>query len=88
MSQEYDNTNRGVLFKNDKKETDNHPDYTGSLDVDGDEFFLAAWIKTSKAGKKFMSLSVKPKGENMSKPVPAQTKRPTDFDDLPDDLPF
>jgi uncharacterized protein (DUF736 family) len=84
MSQEYDNTNRGVLFKNDKKETDNHPDYTGSLDVDGDEFFLSAWIKTSKAGKKFMSLSVKLK--DMSKPVPA--KQPGDFQEMSDDIPF
>jgi uncharacterized protein (DUF736 family) len=84
MSQEYDNTNRGVLFKNDKKETDNHPDYTGSLDVDGDEFFLSAWIKTSKAGKKFMSLSVKPKEPRLA-PVPPL---PGNFQDMPDDIPF
>jgi uncharacterized protein (DUF736 family) len=82
MSQEYDNTNRGVLFKNDKKETDNHPDYTGSLDVDGDEFFLSAWIKTSKAGKKFMSLSVKLKDKPVSERLPGR------IEELPDDLPF
>jgi uncharacterized protein (DUF736 family) len=58
---EYDNTNRGALFKNDKKESDRHPDYRGSINIDGKEFWLDAWLKTSKAGKKFMSLSVKPK---------------------------
>ena len=57
---EYDNTNRGVLFKNDQKEQDNHPDYTGKINVGGKDFWLSAWIKTSKAGQKFMSLSVKP----------------------------
>jgi len=30
MAQEYDNTNRGSIWKNDKKETENHPDFTGS----------------------------------------------------------
>lgn len=58
---EYDNTNRGVLFKNEDKQSDRHADYRGNLNVNGQEFWLDAWIKTSKAGKKFMSVSVKPK---------------------------
>lgn len=61
MSQQYDNTDRGVLFKNADKKQDNHPDYTGSLNVGGREFWLSAWIKTSAKGSKFMSLSVKAK---------------------------
>jgi len=58
---EYDNTNRGVLFKNDKKEKDTEADYRGNINVGGQEYWLNAWIKTSKKGGKFMSLSVKPK---------------------------
>jgi uncharacterized protein (DUF736 family) len=61
MSQQYDNTNRGALFKNEGKESDSHPDYQGNINVGGKEFWLSAWIKESKAGKKYMSLSVKPK---------------------------
>jgi uncharacterized protein (DUF736 family) len=58
---EYDNTNRGVLFKNEDKQSDRHADYRGNINVNGQEFWLDAWIKKSKAGKNFMSLSIKPK---------------------------
>jgi hypothetical protein len=73
MAQEYDNTDRGVLFKNKQKKTDNHPDYQGSINVDGKDYWLSSWLKTSKAGEKFMSLSVKPKepqGEESQVPPP------------------
>ncbi len=59
---DYDNTNRGTLFKNKRKETDRHPDYTGSINIGGEEYFLDAWLKTAqKSGERFMSLSVKKK---------------------------
>jgi hypothetical protein len=34
------------------------------VNVNGEDFYLNAWLKESKAGKKFFSLSVKPKGES------------------------
>jgi hypothetical protein len=84
MTQEYDNTDRGVLFKNDRKEQDSHPDYKGSVNVGGQEFWLSAWIKTSAKGK-FMSLSVKPKDA----PQPTQARsnqRPEPVRGTTDDL--
>lgn len=75
---DYDNTNTGALFKNDNKQTDKHPDYNGSINVNGEEFWLSAWLKTSKAGKKFMSLSVSAK--NGQKPAKAAQD---DSDDVP-----
>lgn len=78
---EYDNTNRGTLFKNEKKESDSHADYNGSINIEGEEYWLNAWIKTSKSGSKFMSLSVKQKQARATKPA----SRPSSDDS---DLPF
>ena len=64
MSKQYDDTNRGALHKNDRKESEKHPDYKGSLNVGGKDFWVAAWIRTSKKGQKFMSLSVQSKDKN------------------------
>lgn len=57
---QYDDTNRGALFKNDRKQEERHADYNGTLNVDGVEYYLNAWVRDGKRGK-FFSLSVKPK---------------------------
>jgi hypothetical protein len=67
---QYDNTNRGALFKNDRKETENHPSYKGSINVGGVEYWLSGWVKESAKGK-FFSLSVTPK-EQQAAPAPKQ----------------
>jgi hypothetical protein len=75
---DYDNNLRGVLFKNDRKEKDTHPDYKGWAEVGGVEYWLSAWIKSGKNGK-FMSLSFSAK--EGAKPDPrtlAERKRPKD----------
>ena len=64
----YDNTNRGALFKNDRKETDQHADYRGDINVDGTEYWLNAWLNTTKDGRRYMSLSVKPKAPKIQEP--------------------
>ena len=49
----YDNTNTAVIFKNNKKENEKHPDYRGTINVDGRELEISLWIKEGKAGKFF-----------------------------------
>ncbi len=71
----YDNTNSGLLAKNDKQGNDSRPDYRGSINVDGTEYWLSAWIKTGRdgtklAGQKYMSLSVQPKDAPAAAPSP------------------
>lgn len=81
MSKQYDNTNRGVLFKNGRKQQDKHPDYTGKIDVEGKEYKLAAWIKEGSKGK-FMSLSVSI-DDGSRKERSADNTPPFQDDDLP-----
>jgi uncharacterized protein (DUF736 family) len=76
---QYDNTNSGALFRNDKK-SEKHPDYRGDINVNGVDYWISAWLKTSKKGTKFMSLSVTEK-ESVQKPAPVA-------DDFEEDLPF
>lgn len=47
----------GSLFKNTRKTTETHPDYTGSMMVNGKEHWLSAWVKEGKNGK-FFSVSL------------------------------
>jgi len=65
----YDNTNRGTLGKNKRREKDTHPEYSGKLNVEGREYWLSGWVR-EKDGEKFFSLSVKPK-----EPKPADVAR-------------
>jgi len=65
--------NSGVLFKNDKKESANQPDYKGNITVGGQESWLSAWIKEGKSGK-FMGLAVNLKDAQPPAANPASIK--------------
>ncbi len=55
---QWDDTNRGVLFVNDKDGNEARPDFTGKINVNGEDYRIAAWKKESKAGGEFLSISV------------------------------
>lgn len=58
---EYDNTNRFTLSKNtNKREGKKDADYTGSVNVNGVEYWLNGWVQNGKNGP-FISGSIRPK---------------------------
>lgn len=87
---QYDNTNRGTISKNSRKEQDSHPDIAGSINVDGVDYWINGWQKTnSNDGSKFYSLTVKPKQERSQQIV--NESRQGGYgggNDLDDPLPF
>jgi len=84
----YDNTNRGALWKNPDKETEKHPDFKGSLNVDGVEYWVSGWKRKEGANQNAPALSFKInlKEQKNNMPPPQQTTAP----DVPfdDDIPF
>jgi len=89
---DYDNTNRGSIWKNDKKDTESHPDFTGSINVEGKEYWVSAWKRKPDANPKSpaLSLSVKPKEDKQSSPSQANQNFQTPVADegFDDDIPF
>lgn len=55
--------NRGVLFKNDNKTTETQPLYKGNINVDGQDYWLSAWVKQGQRGS-FMTLAVTKKDDD------------------------
>lgn len=84
---DFDNTNRGSIWKNDKKETEKHPDFTGSLNVNGVEFWVSAWKRRADQPDKApaLSFSIKAKDEAAK---PASNSKTDPMDGLEDDIPF
>jgi uncharacterized protein (DUF736 family) len=73
---------QGSLFKNDEKLTEAHPDYKGTCMIDDKKFYISAWIKESREGIKYMSLSIQPplqKSSALTKP----RKPERDDEDVP-----
>jgi hypothetical protein len=84
---DFDNTNRGAMFKNDTEgKSEGFPPYGGSLNVDGVDYWISGWVKEGSKGK-FFSLSVKPKEQRQESRPQRQAPAPAN-DFVDDDLPF
>jgi len=92
----------GVLFANDRKQSDKQPDYIGNLEIDAEtvcdlyqqmqsggdhpKVNLVGWRKTSKNGKTFLSVKVSVMRERTQQAVTGY-QAPSN-NDLNDDIPF
>jgi len=80
----------GALFKNDRRDTDHHPNMRGSCTIDGIKYWVSAWTNTvrqgEREGQKYQSLKFtraddQPARENSRREAPPP--QPED-----DDIPF
>lgn len=82
--------NSGAIFKNDKKTTENQPDYRGKINVDGKEWEISLWVKEGQKAGKYFSVAIKEpwvKPDEVQAPAkPLQTNLMNETDD--DGLPF
>jgi len=80
---EFSNTNRGTLGKNKNPKSKKSPEYTGSLNVNGVDYWVSGWVQVnSKTGEKFFSLAVNLK-EEQSEKVSTQNVEPEYDDSIP-----
>jgi uncharacterized protein (DUF736 family) len=80
MAKQFDDELHGVLFVNDRKTTDNQPDYSGKCQVDGQEYRISGWKRDSQTGKKFLSLSLTAdQGQGQKAPAKEAAKSDIDF---------
>ncbi len=88
---EYDDTNRGQIWPNDKKDTDKHPDFKGPTNVEGQEYWVSAWKRKEGANPKAPSLSFsiqKKEAQQPRQPTPTPTTAPNDDDWVDSEIPF
>ena len=62
----YDNNFTGFLARNERKSKPTDPDFSGSMEVAGIQYWLAGWTQEGKPGgkmegKRFFSLKLTPK---------------------------
>ena len=87
----------GTFRRNERKEKETHPDFTGTARINGVDYWISGWTKQNERGK-YMSLAFKPKdGGNQfaslrdelnAKSPQAPARRPSAADELDDSIPF
>jgi spore coat protein CotH len=77
MANKWDNNMQGVLFKADKQENPNRPDYSGQGEFEGKEFWISGWKNYTKDRMPFLKLRFK-----IKQPVEAKKE------DFNDEIPF
>ena len=75
--------NRGAIFKNLKKEKETQPDYSGSVNIEGEEKQIALWVNTSKSGMQYFSVLVSEPYVAEEKHEPKKEVKNNGFNDLP-----
>ena len=85
----YDNSNRGSIWKNEDRKSETHPQFKGSAEVGGVEYWVSGWLR--KAGGNpmapAMSFSFTAKEVQATKSQPTAAPVDNNFD-ADGDIPF
>lgn len=76
--------NTGSLFKNDKMKNENSPQYNGTVNIDGVEYWQSAWVNEMKDGRKYFAQKFTRK--NPPDELPKTAEKTYDLND--DSIPF
>ena len=97
---QYDNTNKGALFVNDRKDTDKHPDWKGSININGVEHWISGWARSTARGdvislalgepKQQAAAQARPQAKPQAAPQRQAAPQPArgGFDDMDSDVPW
>lgn len=72
------------IFKNEDKKSEKSPDYSGNIELNGEKFRVALWVKQAKNGKAYLGGLV---SENETKAAPVK-KEESNAKQYASDLPF
>lgn len=88
----FDNRNTGIIKRNDKGDNPQRPDYKGSVDVEGVQYWVAGWVRKRKEdGTPFLSIKLDRKEQQAlpQQPAPAKDGAPQEASAEADErLPF
>jgi hypothetical protein len=90
----YDNTNSGMMARNENLKTDKHPEFSGSINVEGVDYWLSAWVNEGKPGgkmegRKYFSIKINRKENAVNSAGGVQRmERPSYGNIESDDIPF
>jgi hypothetical protein len=87
----FDETNRGAIWKNEKKTTDKHPDFTGSINVDGHDYWLSGWRRPADASEKAPAMKfqvTRKDGKPQQQAAPAPRTQQQKRMEMDDEVPF
>ena len=76
----FDNTNTGAIWGNKDRKTDKHPTHTGSLNVEGVEYWVSAWVGDKSKNQPALSFKIQKKEAKQVKSAP---KQEIDNSDIP-----
>jgi hypothetical protein len=75
-------------FKNKRKEKKEHADLTGTMLIEGKEYWVNIWKKTDKNKDTWLSGSIRPKVKNETKEAPPSRQAQKEAWDESSEIPF